>query len=372
MSLFLSAVFLFELFILVGHVIIYKSIISAFEIVDKKRKKLFAIIIFLFGILFTFSTFIANSGYSAFGTVLYKTSAILLGVTYIISVFSFLFLLIKWIIKKVRRDIVFQNMKVGVTFLILALIISFYSYIQADTVLITKFNTTIPNLPEVWKGKKAVWVSDIHLGLIRDVSKANEVVDKIKSESPDIVFIGGDLFDGLPANDAELIAPFSTLKPSLGVYYIRGNHDESRSINRYDALIKSAGIKILSDQAVIIKGLRIIGVGYQTTNSTADFSAVLNNVLGSTTNTIPTILLKHSPKDLDVSSKFKIDLQISGHSHAGQIFPGNLMTYLQYGKYDYGLQSKGTMAEYTSSGAGTWGPPFRFGTQSEIVSITLH
>jgi predicted MPP superfamily phosphohydrolase len=85
--------------------------------------------------------------------------------------------------------------------------------------------------------------------------------------------------------------------------------------------------------------------------------------------TLPSILLKHVPSHLDVARKNGITLQLSGHTHRAQMFPFNLFTYLIYRGFDYGLHALGSMQVYTSSGVGTWGPPLRVGTRSEIVEI---
>jgi hypothetical protein len=280
---------------------------------------------------------------------------------------------------------------IGLGFLIVALITAIYGIFHANDVQVTKINVNIPSLPDTWKNRSAIWVSDIHLGHVRGVPFAKKVTDKILLLKPDIVFIGGDLYDGSKVDEVAIIEPLRKLTAvdsagrkgvPLGVYFIMGNHEEFNvhGTARYAQAIKDIGIRILDDEMVIIDGLQVIGVDHGRTENRAQFASILEKICttGHFNAKALSILLKHEPRDLDVAARAGITFQISGHTHQGQIFPVSLITRLTFKGFDYGLRKysgensgKKTMQVYTSSGVGTWGPPLRVGTNSEIVAFTF-
>jgi len=287
---------------------------------------------------------------------------------------------------------------IGLVLLTAALITGVYGVFHGNDVHVTKVNVNIPSLypmpvasSAVWKNRTAVWVSDIHLGHVRGSVFAKKVTDEILSLKPDIVFIGGDLYDGSKVDEAAIIEPLRALtdidslgqkKVPLGVYFIMGNHEEFNvhATARYAGAIKAIGIRILDDEMVTIDGLQIIGVDHGRTENRMRFISILQKITtidsGHFDPKIPSILLKHEPRDLDVAARAGITFQISGHTHQGQIFPVSLVTKLTFKGFDYGLRkytdSTGKLMQvYTSSGVGTWGPPLRVGTNSEIVLISF-
>jgi predicted MPP superfamily phosphohydrolase len=213
-----------------------------------------------------------------------------------------------------------------------------------------------------------VFVSDLHLGQINSENFARKVVGKIQTLQPDIVFIGGDLFDGtaFAENAAE---PFRNLKPKLGLYFITGNHEEFRDSGKFIAAIKNAGIEILEDNLVEIEGLQVLGVDYNHASDRQRFALILEGL--NIDPNKPSILLKHEPKDIDITATANISLQLSGHTHRAQMWPLNYLAKWIYKGFDYGLKRVGQSETqvFTSSGVGTWGPPMRVGTDSEIVVI---
>jgi hypothetical protein len=149
---------------------------------------------------------------------------------------------------------------------------------------------------------------------------------------------------------------------------VTGNHEYySRDFARVMVAVRGAGIAVLDDRKVDIGGIDFIGVDYHSTHKKADFQKVLEGI--GIDRAKPTILLKHEPSDLDVAEAAGVSLDLSGHTHHGQIFPLMFLTGRMYKGLDYGLKHLGAMQIYTSSGAGTWGPPLRLGTKAEIVLI---
>jgi len=250
---------------------------------------------------------------------------------------------------------------------ILALAVSVYGTINASLVRITRLNIALPNLPVSWQGKTAVWVSDIHLGEVRNAGFAKEVAAMIRQLRPDIVFIGGDLYDGTAVNLPKVTAPFDKLGAPWGTYFITGNHEEFDGKEKFMAAVRQTDIRILNNEMINVNGLQIIGVDYQDTANTQNFKKILQGI--NFNRGQASILFKHAPTDIPEARAAGIFLQISGHAHAGQLWPVGLISNLVYKGYIYGLKSSGNFMIYTSSGAGTWGPPLRVGTVPEIVLI---
>lgn len=237
---------------------------------------------------------------------------------------------------------------------------------------ITSVKVPFSSLPgfraDFWKGKKLVFVSDFQLGNIYREAFTARVVKKIIEQDPYAVFIGGDLYDGVVCDEKALIEPLRALHPPGGVYYITGNHEYYLpDMTLALAAIRAAGITVLDDKKIDIGGINLIGVDYRSVHKKDDFKKVLARI--GVDRAKPSILLKHEPSDLDVAEAAGISLDLSGHTHSGQIFPLMFFTWQIYHGFDYGLKRLGKMQVFTSSGVGTWGPPLRLGTKSEIVLI---
>jgi predicted MPP superfamily phosphohydrolase len=257
----------------------------------------------------------------------------------------------------------------GILCIAIALVASIYGVIHARTILIKNVNVVLPNLPTAWQNKKAVYISDVHLGAIYGENFSKSIVEKINKINPDIVFIGGDLYDGTKVNESEVIRPFADLHPALGTYFVTGNHEEFRDVTHFLEPIKNIGIQVLNDQMVTIDGLQLIGVDDRDSTNAIKFQTILANF--NINKNKPSILLKHQPLQLNEAEQAGISLQISGHTHKAQVFPLNFFTSMIFKGYDYGLKMFHNMAVYTSSGVGTWGPPLRVGSNSEIAVFTF-
>ena len=258
-----------------------------------------------------------------------------------------------------------------------ALLLHLYGTRQSGRVKTTKISVALPGLPAAWRGKTIAFASDLHLGCIRREAFAAQVARKTAALRPELFIIGGDLYDGPACDEAKLIQPLRGLVAGLphGAYFVAGNHeyflpDPARAF----AAIREAGIRILDNDAADINGLRILGVDYLKARSRDGFRtslAAANGRLAGGDPAKPTILVKHEPNDLEVARDAGVAFGLFGHTHHGQIWPLTYLTRQIYKGFDYGLKKLGTMQVYTSSGAGTWGPPLRLGTRSEIVAITL-
>jgi predicted MPP superfamily phosphohydrolase len=166
-----------------------------------------------------------------------------------------------------------------------------------------------------------------------------------------------------------LIAPFKQFSPTHGIYFSVGNHEEFGDAAFYTAAITRAGIRVLSNEKVIVDGLQIVGVPYHDTTYPLRMRAILDGLRLDPA--LPSILINHAPNRLPVVEQAGISLQLSGHTHGGQIFPFTWLTRRIFGKFIAGLHSFGALQVCTSTGAGTWGPPMRVGTRPEIVLLTF-
>ena len=252
-------------------------------------------------------------------------------------------------------------------FLAAALVASAYGIVNAARTRVKRITVTIENLPQAWQGRTAALVSDVHLGHVRNIGFIRRIVSMVGRLKPDIVFITGDMYDGTAADLVRLAEPWRPIAPPLGEYFVLGNHEGFTDSMRYLNAVAKAGIRILDKEKVEIDGLQLIGVHYHDATHAEHFRSVLQRI-GIDRNR-PSILLTHAPDHLPVTAEAGISLQLSGHTHHGQFFPFNLIVRRIYGQFAYGLSRLGNTQAYTTSGAGTWGPPLRVGTNPEIVLI---
>jgi len=248
-----------------------------------------------------------------------------------------------------------------------AVLAGVFGIVNRRLIRIREITVALAGLPESWRGRRAVVMSDLHLGNINRVAFSRRIVEMTARLKPDIVFIPGDLYDGGEANLDALVAPFSTLEAPLGIYFSSGNHEEFSDPKEKLAAISRAGIKVLHNEKVTVDGLHIAGVPYGDSTSPIRLRATLEQLA-----LVPgeaSILLNHMPSRLPIVERAGVGLQLSGHTHGGQLFPFTWFTRRAFGRFTYGLQRFGALQVYTSYGAGTWGPPMRLGTHSEIVLL---
>src|SRR6266566_2745800 len=223
----------------------------------------------------------------------------------------------------------------------------------------------LENLPETWRGRTAALVSVLHLGHVRNGGFLRRIVRKVMRENPDAVFLAGDLYDGTAIDAAKAAEPLRALRAPQGTYFVAGNHEQFGDDSRYLQAVSSAGVRVLHNEKVDADQLQIVGVPYNHATHDEHFQKVLR-LIGVDRNRA-SILLTHAPDRPHIAEKEGISLQVSGHTHVGQFFPWTWMARRIYRQFVYGLSRIGKMLIYTSSGAGTWGPPLRLGSSSEIV-----
>jgi uncharacterized protein len=191
------------------------------------------------------------------------------------------------------------------------------------------------------------------------------MVAKILKEEPDLIFIAGDLFDGTAIDAARAAKPLNQLTAPQGVYFVAGNHEQFGDDSRYLQAVAATGVRVLSNEKVEVDGLQIIGVPYR--NATGHLASVLDRI--GVDRDRASILLTHAPNHPEIAEAAGVSLQLSGHTHLGQFIPWSWMARRIYRQFVYGLSRIGKMQVFTSSGAGTWGPPLRLGSNPEIVLL---
>jgi predicted MPP superfamily phosphohydrolase len=253
------------------------------------------------------------------------------------------------------------------SFLGLAILATLYGIANAQWIRVRKITVKLPNLPESWRGRVAAQVSDLHLGHVRNLGFVRRIVAMLKRLKPDAVFITGDLFDGLAVDIDRLCRPWAEMAAPLGTYFVTGNHEEFSDRTKYLDPLRRFSVRVLDNEKIVVDGLQIVGVHDRDAASAERFRSLLNRA--ALERECASILLVHEPRHLDVAEKARISLQLSGHTHRGQMFPFTRIVSGIYKQYAYGLQTFGKLTVYTTCGTGTWGPPMRVGTYPEIVLI---
>jgi len=297
--------------------------------------------------------------------VFYKASAVWLGLL------SFLFVaaIASWIVFGVARLAGLDpNFHRTVELLFgVAVMAGLYGVFNASWTRITRTTVRLANLPEAWRGRKAALISDVHLGHVRNGSFLRRMVAKILREEPDAIFIAGDLYDGTAIDAGRAAQPLNKLTAPHGVYFVAGNHEQFGDDSKYLNAIAAAGVRVLSNEKVEVDGLQIIGVPYRNATQHGHLASVLDGVRLDRDRA--SILLTHAPDYPEIAEAAGVSLQLSGHTHVGQFIPWSWMARRIYRQFVYGLSRIGKMQVFTSSGAGTWGPPLRLGSNPEIVML---
>lgn len=219
---------------------------------------------------------------------------------------------------------------------------------------------------------KIVGISDLHLGYTIGNSELEKWVEQINKENPDLILIAGDVIDNSlrPVEQANMAETLKNLKAKKGIYACLGNHEYIGGVATTRGeltFFDRAGIKLLRDDVVELDScLYIVGRDDKSNKRRQSLSELTKRLDKSK----PILLLDHQPFDLHEAAENGIDLQLSGHTHKGQVWPVSIITKLIY-EIDHGYLKKENTHIYVSSGIGIWGGKFRIGTQSEYVVFEL-
>jgi uncharacterized protein len=237
--------------------------------------------------------------------------------------------------------------------------------------------TTVPlqDLGPGLDGVRVVQLSDVHVGPTLDGVWLQRVVDQVNALKPDVVAITGDLVDGSVEQLREQMTPLSRIQAPLGVYYVTGNHEFYHGARAWMAEVARLGITVLTNEHRVVErgGARLVVAGVTDYNAGHIEPALESRpdlALAGAPADVPRLLLAHQPRTALGLQGLRVDLQLSGHTHGGQIFPFNFFVKLQQPVVQ-GLHTVAGTRVYTHRGTGYWGPPLRLGPAPEIAALTL-
>jgi predicted MPP superfamily phosphohydrolase len=241
-------------------------------------------------------------------------------------------------------------------------------------VQVKRVPVVLKKLPKAMSGYRIVQISDVHIGPTLQRAFLEEIVGQINALKPDLVAITGDLVDGTVAEIGELMKPLADLRAKDGVYFITGNHEYYSGVGEWLRHLPALGVRPLSNERVPIggaTGFDLAGVhDWMARERTSAFAPDLPAALAGREPARPVVLLAHQPRQAKEAAELGVDLQLSGHTHGGQVFPMTVLVHLAQ-PYVTGLHRDGEFQIYVSPGTGYWGPPMRLGTRAEITEITL-
>jgi predicted MPP superfamily phosphohydrolase len=229
--------------------------------------------------------------------------------------------------------------------------------------------------PTGLEGFRIVQISDVHIGPLLDRAFARDVVARVRELAPDLVVVTGDLVDGRVDHLREEVAPFGDLAAPHGVWFVTGNHDYYSGVAGWSEQVRLLGMRILKNERVTIEApggaFELAGVNDRMgflfgPEHASDLTAALRGWRGER----PLVLLAHDPTTFREAWRRGIDLQLSGHTHGGQIWPFGYLVKLFVG-YVAGPYRRGAAQLLVSCGTGFWGPPMRLGAPPEITEIVL-
>ncbi|MEW1688969.1 metallophosphoesterase [Streptomyces sp. NPDC091265] len=230
---------------------------------------------------------------------------------------------------------------------------------------------TIPlaRLPRSAHGFRIAVVSDIHLGPVLGRDHTQRIVDTVNRTQPDLIAVVGDLVDGSVADLGPAAEPLARLRSRHGAFFVTGNHEYYSGAAQWVDHVRELGLHPLENSRVEIAGFDLAGVndiGGESEGHGPDF----DRALGDRDRTRAAVLMAHQPVLIDEAVAHGVDLQLSGHTHGGQLWPGNYIAELSNPTVA-GLERYGDTQLYVTRGAGAWGPPVRVGAPSDITVVEL-
>ncbi|MDV7242082.1 MULTISPECIES: metallophosphoesterase [Rhodococcus] len=254
-----------------------------------------------------------------------------------------------------------------------AVVAAGYGVAEAARPRVVRVRVPLRRLPPEFEGVRVALVSDLHVGPARGVGFTREVVDVINAQEPDLVAIVGDLVDGTVSKVAPDLEPLADLRAPMGIFGVSGNHefyadDGGRWLDVWDRL----GIATLRNQRVALRrGDATIDIaGIHDYSSPTPYEPDLSAALAGRDPSTFVMLLAHEPRQALEASDLGVDLQLSGHTHGGQMWPLRYLVPLQQPSVT-GLDRIGKTVLYTTRGVGAWGPPVRVAAPPEITILEL-
>lgn len=289
----------------------------------------------------------------------------------------------KYLLKARHLNFIPKYHKKGVIAFIIFLVIIIGSVYGMNHIELTQYNLTTDKIDN--ESYSIVWISDIHYGTVQNPQLVKESISKINDLKPDIVVLGGDIVDERTSKEDmnEVFRQLGEINSTYGTYYVFGNHDTQPSSTDYEngnrtfsdeeleRAITGNGIRILNDEKAQINGdIVLVGRSDPKWEDAVD-RIDLPDILNESDRSRYVVVLDHQPVEYEQNSRYGADLQISGHTHGGQVFPfaimEKLMGHLIYGEYHFG-----NMEQIVSSGLTGWGWPMRNEAKCEYVLININ
>ena len=385
LTLLLATILLFG-----THYFIHRSVVFAFDVTRLRVRVMLLLAFMCLAMSIPLAMLLHRFHGNAITRTVHTLSSFWLG----LALHLVFFLALGWVVRGISRLLgrpIAARVALPVAF-VLSLSTSSYGLWNAHHPIITSLDVEISELPESWEGSTVVQLSDVHLGGVHGRGFLRRVVKMVNALDAEAVFITGDLFNGSCSDFHRFKELLDALRARRGVFFVTGNHEGYAGLTAPIEFLKQTKIRILDDECVEMDGLQIVGVSFpwfsRERTSVNPFDSG-----GCYRPEKPSILLYHTPTDIQqgftdrnsqqIRSYFApettfsfaadagVDLQLSGHTHRGQMFPFGILTRVLWNGFDRGLHTIGGLTLYVSSGTGTWGPPVRTGSRSEVVAITL-
>lgn len=372
----------FTIVFLVYGLINYYIIRRGLSVIPVEYKNLYLIIIIFLSLSYIAGRLLENIWVSPISVILVYIGSFWLAImTYLflqLLIIDFIRLIeniIHFIPSFLIKDIIKTKRIIALSVVLLSIIIVAAGFINKNMIIIKKYNINIKKNAGELKSLNIAMASDLHLGTINSYGFMYDVAEKINSLYPDIILLAGDIIDEdlAPVIKYDVGEHLLRLKAKYGVYGITGNHEYIGGVEPAVEYLKKHNINIIRDEAVKIdNSFYIIGredisiKQFAGKNRTA-----LSTIIKDINKSLPLILMDHQPFKLEDAQQNSIDLQLSGHTHNGQLWPFNYIVEKVY-EIAWGYRVKGNTHYYVSCGVGGWGPPIRTGSRPEIINIKLN
>ena len=357
--------------------------------IGKKTRVLRIVIYTLLALIPVLGAFLPKSGFKffcmGFGNVW-------LGFFMFYSTFVILSAIITHIVCRVSKD---KEMKalghaINVAF-VLGLIFTSYGLVHAQNPKVVNYDITVNKETENIKELKVVLIADLHLSVNSDIRATEKMVEEVNAQNPDVIVIAGDIFtsnyEGLK-NPEKYSKELSKMQAKYGVYAVCGNHDvdenlfsgfsispisEAYRTSDMDKFFEDAGFTVLYDENVEIADGEVVLSGRVDGEKAGDGTnkrKSAKDLLSSVDKTKPVLVLQHEPIEFKNLAESGADVVMCGHTHNGQIFPGNLVIPF-FNENAYGVKKRYGIDTIVTAGVGHYGPPIRVGTNSEVTVINI-
>jgi predicted MPP superfamily phosphohydrolase len=241
-------------------------------------------------------------------------------------------------------------------------------------VAVNRVRVAIDRLSKTKSGYRIVQISDVHVGPTIGRAFIEDIVARINALQPDLIAITGDLVDGSVAELEEHVAPLAKLQAKDGVFFVTGNHEYYSGADAWIAHLRKLGVRVLRNEHLRIggdDGFDLAGIDDAASQGLVEgHGPDLHKALAGRDGSRACVLLAHQPRGIELADTLGVDLQLSGHTHGGQMIPWNFLVRLQQ-PFVAGLHKLARAQIYVSRGTGYWGPPMRVGAPAEITEIEL-